>query len=103
MINQETLKEKIRSIYFGLISEASLYSYENLLANAAKELNHILKTTYTGLYLYNNTQNKYLKIGEEIDNLTTPDFLNDINQYIEQQNKSPSPIGGGIFCSNSKK
>lgn len=103
MINQETLKEKIRSIYFGLISEASLYSYEDLLINATKELNHLLKTTYASLYLYNSIKNKYLKIGEELDNLTTPDFLNDINGYIEQQNKSPLPIGGEVFCSDSKQ
>lgn len=97
MINQGTLKQKIRTIYFGLISEASLYSYEDLLANIAKELNQILNITYTGLYMYNNTQNKYLKMGEEIDHITAPDVLKNINQFIEklfhQQNKPLFIVG----------
>lgn len=104
MINQETLKEKIRSVYFGLISEASLYSYEDLLAIALNELNHILKTTYIGLYLYNTTQNEYVKMEKGSEYLTTPDFLKDINQYIkqftDQQNNGSPIIEGGILCSN---
>src|SRR5690625_4793244 len=104
MLNQATLKEKIRTIYFELISEASLYSYESLLAKMAKELNAILEALYTGLYLYDSSQNKYVEMNDETDGLKTPNFLVNINQYVDQrcgQQAASFTSGGVIFSADS--
>lgn len=99
MIIHKTLKEKIRTIYFGLISEVSLYTYEDLLAKATKELNQTLRTTYTGLYLYNNTQNEYMTFGESTDDNMSSDLLQKINQSFEEQNNPLFVNDGYIFRS----
>jgi len=99
MINHETLREKIRTIYFGLISEVSIYTYEDLLSKATKELNLIVNTTYIDLYLYNNTQNRYVKFGKKQDDITPPHLLMKIDQILEQHNQTLSKTNGGILHS----
>src|SRR5690625_3869206 len=96
MINHESLIEKIRAIYFGLITEVSLYTYEDLLDKAIKELGFMLETTYISLYLYNSSQNKYVKSGENIDSITSPHLLKKMKRIFEQSNHRISEMNDGI-------
>jgi len=96
MMNYKSLQEKIRAVYFGLITDVSLYTYESLLDKATKELGFTLGTTYIGLYLFNGNQNKYVTSGESVDRIISPHFLMELKSLFEHPNHRLSEANDGV-------
>ncbi|WP_099158789.1 sensor domain-containing diguanylate cyclase [Virgibacillus ndiopensis] len=89
MASQKKLIEKLRSIFFELISDVATYSYDELLFMLAQQLNSLLHTKHAAIYVYNNWDKKYElstngKHGDELLDEIMSQFINQNLSFIER-------------------